>query len=167
MLFDQSSSINKLNIGCGHDIRPDFINIDKIPFDGVDVVLDIEKPWPFPDESISEIVASQVLEHNYELIFIMNEAFRCMQRSGKFYISVPWWAGSWQRGDPTHVREFDHNSFSIFSDWYDRYTYLGISGPWRKVSQTYDFDLTDPGPGFLKKMAFSSCYRMNVLLERP
>jgi len=157
----------KLNIGCGKDIRPGFINLDIVASPGVDVVHNIEYPWHFAHRSFSLIVAHHVLEHCRNLVDVMNEAYRCMQPGGGFSIKVPWWAGEWARGDPSHVRFFDHNSFSPFSDWFSVYKQLGIDHPWNKVSQTYLIRKQDENSVFLKEMGFSTCQEMSVILERP
>ena len=55
---------NKLNVGCGKDIRPDFVNLDVAPLPGVDVVHDLtRKPWPFEDKRFDHIELINVLEH--------------------------------------------------------------------------------------------------------
>jgi len=158
--------MKKLNLGCGHDIHPDSVNLDKEPFPGVDVVHDINKPLPFDDDTFDHVHANQVLEHLPELIPIMNELWRILRPQGTLHLSVPWWAGTWARGDPTHIRFFDHNSFNPFSDWYDRYTYLHIKGRWKKIAQTYQVD-----PDFLAEPihnqgGFSPIYSMTVLLRK-
>jgi SAM-dependent methyltransferase len=162
-----SPRYNKLNLGCGSDIRKGFINLDLYPFAGVDVVHDIQRPWPFPDQSFSEIHANHVLEHCLDLIAAMNEAFRCCRPLGSFFIRVPWWSGEWARGDPSHVRFFDHNSFSPFSDWFSDYRHLSIRGPWVKVSQQYVFRELDQNSSFLQEMGFSPCRELFVHLSRP
>lgn len=161
------SEIKKLNIGCGLDSHPDFINLDIVKYPEVDIVHDIRQPWPFKDNYFDEVHANHVLEHCHELIFIMNESFKKLARPGLMYITVPWWAGEWAHGDPTHVRFFDHNSFSVFSDWYDRYKYLGLSGPWIKLSQNYYFVPPGSDTAFLNKMGFSTCLAMSVVLQKP
>ena len=157
----------KLNIGCGKDIRPGFINLDIVKAPGVDVVHNIEYPWHFEPQSFSLIVAHHVLEHCRNLVDVMNEAYRCMQPGGRFSIKVPWWSGEWAHGDPSHVLFFDHNSFSAFSDWFPVYKQLGIHHSWKKVSQTYLHRKKDENSAFLKEMGFSTCQEMSVVLQRP
>lgn len=54
----------KLELGGGNNPNPGFINFDVLPLEKVDIVWDIERtPWPLPDESVLQIVASHVLEH--------------------------------------------------------------------------------------------------------
>ncbi len=54
----------KLDIGSGDNKNEGFVGIDILPFNGVDIVHDLEKfPWPLPDECTSLAVASHLLEH--------------------------------------------------------------------------------------------------------
>ena len=52
---------SKLNLGCGTDIRPHYVNSDVAALDGVDTVHDLESfPYPFEDNTYDEIVAINV-----------------------------------------------------------------------------------------------------------
>lgn len=57
----------KLNVGCGRNILPDWINLDCAALPGVDVVYDLERcatdPLPLEDESVDEFLLSHVIEH--------------------------------------------------------------------------------------------------------
>ena len=56
---------NKLEIGCGDHKREDFMGMDIIPLEGVDIVHNMnELPWPLEDNSFTEIVMDDVLEHS-------------------------------------------------------------------------------------------------------
>lgn len=52
----------RLNIGCGPDIKEGYINIDSCPLNDNVVVMDI-KNLDFPENSIDEIYAKDILEH--------------------------------------------------------------------------------------------------------
>ena len=46
----------KLHIGCGNDIKKDWINHDIVKLKGVDVVHDLSQyPWPWSDGTFEEI----------------------------------------------------------------------------------------------------------------
>ena len=54
----------RLNLGCGFDRREGLVNIDSWGGCNPDLLLDLESiPWPFPDNSVTEIVARHVVEH--------------------------------------------------------------------------------------------------------
>lgn len=59
--------------------------------DGCDLVLDLAKPLPFPDNSIEKIYSSHVLEHFYynDLLKLLSECRRVLKLSGVFSASVP------------------------------------------------------------------------------
>ena len=156
-----------LNIGSGPHPPKGQVNLDIHPFPGVDIVHDIQQPWPFPDLTFSRINAHHVLEHLSALIPAMNQAYRCLKFGGTISIKVPWWSGEWAHGDPSHIRFFDHNSFSPFSDWWQDYRHLAIAGPWLKLSQTYTHRPQDHNTQFLQQMGFSTCTEMITILQRP
>jgi len=52
-----NKQLDKLNLGCGTDIWEGYLNVDIVPFQGVDMVWDLnETPLPFKDDSFSEIL---------------------------------------------------------------------------------------------------------------
>ena len=81
----------KLNLGCGTDIRPGYINVDVISSRGVDMVCDITKKLPFDDNSCDEIIAQDVLEHltREQLIFTLSEISRVLNINGKLFVRIP------------------------------------------------------------------------------
>jgi predicted SAM-dependent methyltransferase len=57
-----------------------------------DLILDLRNPLPFPDESVSEIYSSHVLEHflyPYQMAGILNECYRVLKKRGIFSVCVP------------------------------------------------------------------------------
>src|ERR1039457_4421088 len=52
----------RLNLGCGHVVRPEYINLDARPLDDVDVVADV-RDLPFEPGSVAEISSAHLLEH--------------------------------------------------------------------------------------------------------
>lgn len=102
----------KLNIGCGSDIREDYINIDRAKNPGVDVVFDLEElPYPFEDNSVDEIYASHILEHFQDPIAIIHELHRILKVGGQLRIKVP---------HPTNPGIFSvyHKSHFCLTDFY-------------------------------------------------
>jgi len=82
----------KLNLGCGHDIRQGYVNIDVKSIKGVDLILDISKDkLPFDDGSIDEILLKDVLEHvSYTRVeHVLRECYRVLKPGGQMYIQCP------------------------------------------------------------------------------
>jgi len=104
----------KLNIGCGRDIRADFINCDCVFSDRVDKVFDLNiYPYPFKDNQFEEIACYSVLEHLESPERVIEEMWRISRPNAKVIIVVPHFS-CWQAwGDLTHRRPF--NSTSLFS----------------------------------------------------
>jgi SAM-dependent methyltransferase len=81
----------KLNLGCGPNPKPGWINIDL--FDSrADLRLDLREKWPFADASISYIYTEHVFEH-FELLeevpHFLSEAHRLLEPGGLFDVGVP------------------------------------------------------------------------------
>ena len=104
----------RINLGCGHNPIPGWINADIRSGLGVDIVLDAEKPLPFKTSSIDEIRAFGLLEHLWHWELLMTEAARVLRAGGAFGIRVPY------KTDyvPYHVRHFDKNSFNPYRSDY-------------------------------------------------
>jgi autotransporter strand-loop-strand O-heptosyltransferase len=81
----------KLNLGCGNDIRPGYINIDRFNNTGqVDLCSDFTV-LPFRSESVSEIYASHIFEHVgiNDVYEVIEEWKRVLKIGGKLEIRVP------------------------------------------------------------------------------
>lgn len=82
----------KLNLGCGDDIRPGYTNVDFRERPGVDRVADLSKfPWPFEDDSVTEIMMLDFLEHfRYaDTECILKECHRILKTGSELFVQVP------------------------------------------------------------------------------
>jgi predicted SAM-dependent methyltransferase len=61
--FNYQEHPNKLNLGCGFDKRPGYINIDKNSFHAPDLICDVLDLNILPNNYYIEIVAQDILEH--------------------------------------------------------------------------------------------------------
>jgi hypothetical protein len=105
-----------LNLGCSDGILPGlWINVDITP--PADQLVDLNGPWPWADNSVTEIRAYDVLEHLKSPIHMMNEAWRVLCRGGRFDIVVPTTDGRGWAQDPTHVcwPPWNRNSFFYYT----------------------------------------------------
>jgi SAM-dependent methyltransferase len=106
--------LNKLNIGCGNNILPGWVNLDISALPGVTVVHNIEQlPLPFSDAAFDEVLCQDILEH-VEYIPILREILRIMKKDGILRIRVPHFTSKHNFIDPTHKKMFSINTFDFF-----------------------------------------------------
>lgn len=82
----------KLNLGCGDNKIPGYINIDGERKVKPDVVLDFRlKPLPYKDNSAEEVLLFHCIEHIQKLLHhkVLLEVQRVLKPDGLFYISYP------------------------------------------------------------------------------
>jgi len=105
----------RLNLGCGNDVKIGYVNLDIVKNDGVDVVHNLnEFPWPFSDNYFDEVYASHVLEHTDDLKNIMTEIKRICKNGARVVIRVPHFSCGVSYRDPTHKRLFSFFTFDYF-----------------------------------------------------
>jgi hypothetical protein len=108
----------KLNLGCGETHLDGYINVDK--YGEPDLRHDLETfPWPWDDNSVSEVCMSHVLEHLGETVKdykrIMQELYRVCEPNAKIEIAVPHHRHDNFHSDPTHVRAITPLGLSLMS----------------------------------------------------
>jgi predicted SAM-dependent methyltransferase len=121
-----------LNIGCGHDYREGWINLDCFDNSNIEVLADLEKPLPFGNETLDYVYASHVLEHITNVTRLIWEVHRVLKTGGIFEIYVPYGFTS----SLFHVRYFFLDSMDAFV-WRDYDLDKGFEsrGLFRKIEQ--------------------------------
>jgi len=115
----------RVEIGAGKNRRPDTdLAIDQQPFDGIDIVTDLETGIPLKDNSASKVYAIHVLEHIRNLPELMAEIHRILKPNGILTGKVPHYKDTQAFVDPTHKRFFAIGSW----DYWDRTTVYGNFG---------------------------------------
>lgn len=115
--------MKKLNLGCGKDIRKDYLNVDIINNEGVDVICDFNRLLPFESNSFDEIICYDVLEHIKERNLIVKEIHRILKKGGIIKINVPYALSVNGFIDPTHINFFTYHTFEYYlkdgrNNWY-------------------------------------------------
>lgn len=122
----------KLNLGCGQNSKPGFLNVDKFAECEPDEVVDLERfPWPWPDSSADEILLVHVLEHlgrETETYFgVIREIYRVAKPDAAIRIVVPDPRSDAYLNDPTHVRPITPPGLELFNQAKNR--------EWREKNQ--------------------------------
>lgn len=89
--FDYTKYPRKLNLGCGFDIKEDYLNIDLNDFHSPDLVADICNLNMLPPNYYEEIIAYDVLEHltRNKTHIALAEWNRLLKMGGKLKLQVP------------------------------------------------------------------------------
>lgn len=108
----------KLNLGSGRNPQSGYLNVDK--YGEADFKCDLESfPWPWADNSVSEIQLIHVLEHlgsaPETFIAIMKEMYRVCEPDAVIHIAVPHPRHDNFISDPTHVRPVVPMTLQLFS----------------------------------------------------
>lgn len=108
--------MNKLNLGCGTDIRKGYVNLDIVKLPGVDVVHNLDKfPYPFKDNYFDEIYAgSNILGFVSDFRKTIEELYRISKSRAKIYIESPLYPSINCFSDPHTKKVFTYNSFVYF-----------------------------------------------------
>ena len=110
----------KLNLGCGKNYIDDWVNVDFYDDSKCDVIHDLEEfPWPWEDNSVSEIKIIHTLEHlgaDWKVyIKILQEMYRVCEDDAEIMVAVP---SPWHwnfTADPSHVRPVTPDGLNLFS----------------------------------------------------
>lgn len=101
----------KIVLGCGKAPKRGFLNIDRVALPGVDMIVDLEKPLPFKDNTFIEAESTHVFEHIENFIPMMEELHRTCAPGAKLNIIVPYFANPNFWIDPTHRHKFNISTF--------------------------------------------------------
>lgn len=108
--------MKKLNLGCGSDIRKDYVNLDIINREGVDVVHNLEVfPYPFEDNTFDEVISFHVIEHIEHIDELFKELERICKRGAIIKIVVPYFASPSYNIDPSHKRKYNYQTLEAYT----------------------------------------------------
>ena len=114
----------RLNLGCGMNRLDGYVNVDS--HGDPDVRFDLEAtPWPWADDSVSEVLLKHVLEHLGReasvYLEIMKELYRVCHDGARIRIMVPHPRHDHFLNDPTHVRAVTADGMTLFSQRLNRH----------------------------------------------
>jgi len=128
----------RVDLGCGGWKAEGFVGVDISPGPGIDVVADLNRRFPFADNSVVVVKAHDVVEHLPDRLHTMNEIWRICQDGAIVDIRVPSTDGRGAFQDPTHVSFWNINSFRYYCVEYPPYWNLcqnyGFRGAFTLVS---------------------------------
>ena len=106
--------MKKLNLGCGNDLREEYINLDVVDYGG-NQVHDLNiYPYPFEDNFFSEIYASHVLEHLNNFHNSITELYRILKPGGILIVYAPFFLNTKYFGEPDHKIPFSIRTFDNY-----------------------------------------------------
>jgi len=141
----------KLNLGSGGRNYSGYISLDKNPGVKPNVIHDIEKKLPFPDNHFDEVRAHHILEHIHteKKTFVMYEIWRVLKPDGIADIELPEFPHPQAVMDPTHFSLWHRNSFMYYEH----------NSPFRDAFVTHSMEpvpqfevISSEGDGFLLKI---------------
>lgn len=130
----EAEAPRRLNVGCGHEVKEGWVNLDLAPLPGVDVVHNLDDlPLPFADESFDFVECIDILEHVREFPDVMRELHRIIAPGGRLRVLGPHFTSYAWSTDPTHRRAFAINTFEFFAsgslhdrDYYFDFAFSGV-----------------------------------------
>lgn len=105
----------KIDLGGGINPVPGYISIDA---ENANIIHDLNKGIPLPDNSVGLLNASHIIEHLNDPVFTMSEIHRVLAHGGWAFIEVPSTDGRGAFQDPTHKTFWNQNSFLYYTDAY-------------------------------------------------
>lgn len=107
-----------LDIGCGPGKKNEqWIGIDALDFDGVDIVGDVfEVLEKFPAQSVDAVFSSHFFEHITGVDRLLSEIGRVLKPGGTLKVIVPHFSNPYFYSDYTHKNFFGLYSFSYLAD---------------------------------------------------
>lgn len=108
----------KIQLGGGVAVKEGFTNIDILPLQGVDIVADLTKGIPLPDNSVDEVVAEHFIPHIPDVVFIMEEIHRVSKDGALVRIKVPYFKSHYACKDVTAKHFFTERTFEMFDRSY-------------------------------------------------
>jgi hypothetical protein len=110
---------SRLNLGCGFNSIPGFLNVDRSPVCHPDLVFDLEtQPWPWETNSVREVLFYHAMEHmggdSQVFLGLIRELYRVCAPNARVRVVTPHPRHDDFINDPTHVRIVTPDLLSLF-----------------------------------------------------
>lgn len=129
----ESTTIKKLNLGCGESKKEGYINVDWNPLTNPDLSYDLNVlPYPFPDDYFDLIEAFHVLEHLDKPFLIMKEFHRILKKDGTLVVKVPHFSKGMAHAE--HCHGFDATFPLYFNKNFYRSGFFGVEFKLEKMT---------------------------------
>ena len=104
----------KLNLGANDRRVEGFVSVDLHP--PADQIADLSQTWPWPDSSVSEVLAYSVFEHLPDKLHTMRELHRVLKPGGIARLQLPHARlGDGGHCDPTHCSYWTPSDFEYYA----------------------------------------------------
>ncbi len=142
----------KIDMGCGADNFDGYLHLDKsFHSSHIDLAWDLNyMPYPFKDNTFSEVRMYDVFEHLDSPLDVLNEVHRILILGGIFDFGVPTIEDTNLWGDITHKRPFTEGSFDHFikgTFYNDKYGYYS-----ERLWELVDRQVTEEGRTIVFKL---------------
>lgn len=108
-------TFNKLNLGCGKDIKEGYVNQDIFQWGNVDHIFDLNKyPWKYKNNSFDEIRIWNNLFLIKDFVRFMQEIYRISKSNAKILIKTQFFLSTESANYPYNPTQTNYNSFNIF-----------------------------------------------------
>lgn len=104
-----------VELGCGKTKQAGFIGVDRYPFEGVDIVADLNGTFPFEDSSVDVIYTSHALEHLDSLENTVKEMYRICRDNAICIVLVPYFNCYGNLANSYHKQQFNEHTFRFFT----------------------------------------------------
>jgi ubiquinone/menaquinone biosynthesis C-methylase UbiE len=104
-----------LDLGCGGSKTPEALGVDRVGFEGVDLVHDLDRfPYPLESNTFDKIVARHIVEHLVDVPSFFNEIARVAKPGAEVEIVTPHFSNRSAYADPTHRHAFSVRFLDFF-----------------------------------------------------
>lgn len=121
----------RLNLGCGKNPLPGYVNVDWPDSPTVDHAINLDDRLlrlPWADSSVDSIYSSHMIEHIHNTLPLMGELYRVARPDCLATFACPYGSSDDAWENPTHVRPMFVGSWAFFGQpnyWREDYGYEG------------------------------------------